>query len=163
MIIAYLRNRTRRRRSRNRSGTSRTARSCLRRNARPAIASETKAAGSAPTCRVRRRPDRARRWCARFARPRSGFLRIRNRDARHQGQAEDSRGQEERRCLLDPGDGYTRTDSGLCQGEPSRGHHEKVSLMPAYGADRLSDADLNDLVGYLTTLRKTPASCPLTP
>ena len=31
--------------------------------------------------------------------------------------------------------------------------YEKTSLMPAYGADRLSDADLNDLVGYLTTLR----------
>ena len=36
--------------------------------------------------------------------------------------------------------------------------YEKVSLMPAYGADRLSGADLNDLVGYLTTLRKAPAS-----
>jgi putative heme-binding domain-containing protein len=36
--------------------------------------------------------------------------------------------------------------------------YEKVSLMPAYGADRLSDGDLNDLVGYLTTLRKAPAS-----
>ena len=32
-----------------------------------------KAAGSAPTCRASARPDRARRWCARFARPRSGF------------------------------------------------------------------------------------------
>jgi hypothetical protein len=31
--------------------------------------------------------------------------------------------------------------------------YEKDSLMPAYGADRLSDADLNDLVGYLSTLR----------
>ena len=36
--------------------------------------------------------------------------------------------------------------------------YEKASLMPAYGADRLSDADLNDLVGYLTTLRK-PRQC----
>jgi len=31
--------------------------------------------------------------------------------------------------------------------------YEKSSLMPAYSPDRLSDADLNDLVGYLTTLR----------
>ncbi len=31
--------------------------------------------------------------------------------------------------------------------------YEKTSLMPAYGPDRLSDADLNDLVGYLSTLR----------
>ena len=31
--------------------------------------------------------------------------------------------------------------------------YEKTSLMPAYGADRLSTADLNDLVGYLSTLR----------
>ena len=31
--------------------------------------------------------------------------------------------------------------------------YEKTSLMPAYGADRLSAADLNDLVGYLSTLR----------
>ena len=31
--------------------------------------------------------------------------------------------------------------------------YEKTSLMPAYGPDRLSDSDLTDLVGYLTTLR----------
>ena len=31
--------------------------------------------------------------------------------------------------------------------------YEKTSLMPAYGSDRLSDSDLNDLVGYLSTLR----------
>ena len=31
--------------------------------------------------------------------------------------------------------------------------YEKTSLMPAFGPDRLSDADLNDLVGYLSTLR----------
>ena len=30
---------------------------------------------------------------------------------------------------------------------------EKASLMPAYTAQRLSDTDLNDLIGYLTTLR----------
>ena len=36
--------------------------------------------------------------------------------------------------------------------------YEKVSLMPSYGADRLSDGDLNDLVGYLTTLQKAPAA-----
>ncbi len=32
--------------------------------------------------------------------------------------------------------------------------YEKDSLMPAYGPERLSDSDLNDLVGYLTTLRE---------
>jgi putative heme-binding domain-containing protein len=31
--------------------------------------------------------------------------------------------------------------------------YEKTSLMPSYGPDRLSESDLNDLVGYLTTLR----------
>jgi putative heme-binding domain-containing protein len=31
--------------------------------------------------------------------------------------------------------------------------YEKDSLMPAFGPGRLSDGDLNDLVGYLTTLR----------
>jgi len=31
--------------------------------------------------------------------------------------------------------------------------YEKSSLMPAYGPDRLPESDLNDLVGYLTTLR----------
>jgi putative heme-binding domain-containing protein len=31
--------------------------------------------------------------------------------------------------------------------------YEKTSLMPAYGPERLSDADLNDVVGYLSTLR----------
>jgi putative heme-binding domain-containing protein len=30
---------------------------------------------------------------------------------------------------------------------------EKASLMPAFTAQRLSDSDLNDLIGYLTTLR----------
>jgi putative heme-binding domain-containing protein len=34
--------------------------------------------------------------------------------------------------------------------------YEKDSLMPAYGPDRLSDSDLNDVVGYLTTLREPP-------
>ena len=39
--------------------------------------------------------------------------------------------------------------------------YEKTSLMPAYGPDRLTDAQLNDLVGYLITLREaTPASTP---
>jgi putative heme-binding domain-containing protein len=38
--------------------------------------------------------------------------------------------------------------------------YEKVSLMPAYGPDRFNDAQLNDLVGYLTTLREAPASTP---
>jgi len=31
--------------------------------------------------------------------------------------------------------------------------YEKNSLMPAFAAGRLNDSDLNDLVGYLTTLR----------
>jgi len=30
---------------------------------------------------------------------------------------------------------------------------ESRSLMPAYGRDRLSDAELDDLVAYLATLR----------
>jgi putative heme-binding domain-containing protein len=33
--------------------------------------------------------------------------------------------------------------------------YEKASLMPAYTPQRLSDTDLNDLIGYLTTLRAT--------
>jgi hypothetical protein len=32
--------------------------------------------------------------------------------------------------------------------------YEKESLMPAFGPDRLSDSDLTDLVGYLSTLRR---------
>ena len=39
--------------------------------------------------------------------------------------------------------------------------YEKASLMPAYGPDRLNDTQLNDLVGYLTTLRE-PASASTT-
>jgi len=35
--------------------------------------------------------------------------------------------------------------------------HEDRSLMPAYDAARLSDADLNDLVAYLQSLRSTSA------
>lgn len=38
--------------------------------------------------------------------------------------------------------------------------HEKASLMPAYGPDRLTEAQLTDLIGYLTTLRE-PAPAPL--
>ena len=36
--------------------------------------------------------------------------------------------------------------------------HEKVSLMPAYGPERLNETQLNDLVGYLTTLREAPVA-----
>jgi putative heme-binding domain-containing protein len=36
--------------------------------------------------------------------------------------------------------------------------YEKASLMPAYGSERLSDSDLNDLIGYLTTLRGAVSS-----
>ena len=31
--------------------------------------------------------------------------------------------------------------------------YEKASLMPEYGPGRLNDKDLNDVVGYLSTLR----------
>ena len=34
---------------------------------------------------------------------------------------------------------------------------DKTSLMPEYGPERLSQSDLNDLVGYLSTLRGTSA------
>ena len=33
--------------------------------------------------------------------------------------------------------------------------YEKTSLMPAFGPERLSDGDLNDVVAYLTTLKGT--------
>ena len=33
--------------------------------------------------------------------------------------------------------------------------HDTASLMPAFPAQRLSDSDLNDVIGYLTTLRGT--------
>jgi len=36
--------------------------------------------------------------------------------------------------------------------------YEKASLMPAYGPERFNDAQLNDLVGYLSTLREAPAA-----
>jgi putative heme-binding domain-containing protein len=36
--------------------------------------------------------------------------------------------------------------------------YEKESLMPAFAPDRLSDGDLNDLVGYLSSLRGTDVS-----
>jgi mono/diheme cytochrome c family protein len=34
---------------------------------------------------------------------------------------------------------------------------DKQSLMPIYGADRLNDPDLDDLLRYLTTLRESAA------
>lgn len=34
--------------------------------------------------------------------------------------------------------------------------YERESLMPVYGSDRLSDSELTDVVGYLTTLREPP-------
>ncbi len=36
--------------------------------------------------------------------------------------------------------------------------HEETSLMPEYGADRLSDRDLDDLLSYLGTLRGTSSN-----
>jgi putative heme-binding domain-containing protein len=36
--------------------------------------------------------------------------------------------------------------------------YEKSSLMPAFGPDRLKEGDLNDLLGYLSTLRGTDLS-----
>jgi len=36
--------------------------------------------------------------------------------------------------------------------------YEKESLMPAFGPGRLNDADLNDLVGYLSSLRGSDSS-----
>jgi putative heme-binding domain-containing protein len=41
--------------------------------------------------------------------------------------------------------------------------YEKTSLMPVYGPDRLSDADLNDVIGYLSTLRGADVNIPLQP
>jgi putative heme-binding domain-containing protein len=41
--------------------------------------------------------------------------------------------------------------------------YEKNSLMPAYGPDRLNDGDLNDLVGYLSTLRGVDVKIPVQP
>jgi hypothetical protein len=32
---------------------------------------------------------------------------------------------------------------------------EKTSVMPEYGPERLNQRDLNDLIGYLSTLRGT--------
>jgi putative heme-binding domain-containing protein len=41
--------------------------------------------------------------------------------------------------------------------------YEKASLMPAYSPERLSDADLNDLIGYLGTLRGADVNIPVQP
>jgi putative heme-binding domain-containing protein len=41
--------------------------------------------------------------------------------------------------------------------------YEKNSLMPAYGPERLIDGDLNDLVGYLSTLRGVDVKIPVQP
>jgi putative heme-binding domain-containing protein len=41
--------------------------------------------------------------------------------------------------------------------------YEKSSLMPAYGPERLNDSDLNDLVGYLSTLRGVDVKIPIQP
>jgi hypothetical protein len=35
--------------------------------------------------------------------------------------------------------------------------------MPAYGPERLNDSDLNDLVGYLSTLRGVDVNIPMQP
>jgi hypothetical protein len=46
--------------------------------------------------------------------------------------------------------GYLRKDVQVTE--------EKESLMPVFGPQRLSDSDLNDLIGYLTTLRASQPS-----
>ena len=40
--------------------------------------------------------------------------------------------------------------------------YETTSLMPVYDPRRLSETDLNDVVGYLTTLRGTSSAAPRT-
>jgi putative heme-binding domain-containing protein len=41
--------------------------------------------------------------------------------------------------------------------------YEKNSMMPAYGPERLSDTDLNDLISYLGTLRGADVNIPMQP
>jgi putative heme-binding domain-containing protein len=41
--------------------------------------------------------------------------------------------------------------------------YQKDSLMPVYGPDRLNDSDLDDLVGYLSTLRGVDVNIPIQP
>ena len=38
--------------------------------------------------------------------------------------------------------------------------YEKMSLMPAYGADRMPESDLNDLIAYLSTQRRAAPARP---
>lgn len=42
---------------------------------------------------------------------------------------------------------------GYMKGDVQQVVFEKASLMPEYGKERLNDSDLNDLIGYLRTLR----------
>jgi len=41
--------------------------------------------------------------------------------------------------------------------------YEPASLMPAFGPERLPDADLNDVIGYLGTLRGVDVNIPVQP
>jgi hypothetical protein len=46
---------------------------------------------------------------------------------------------------------------GYIKAEVQQVVFEKTSLMPEYGPARLTDSDLNDLIGYLRTLRGSTA------
>jgi putative heme-binding domain-containing protein len=45
---------------------------------------------------------------------------------------------------------------GYLKAEVQQVIFEKASMMPEYGTERLNDNDLNDLIGYLRTLRGSP-------
>ena len=72
----------------------------------------------------------------------------------HQGRPAHPRRQEERGRVFSIQVMDTRERiQGYLKANLQEVIYEKNSLMPAFGAARLNDSDLNDLVGYLTTLR----------
>jgi mono/diheme cytochrome c family protein len=103
------------------------------------------------------RVARSRRADARNSNPvRMDCAQLRDRDDCDQGRAEDPRDQEERRRVFDSGDGRSRAPARVRESE-SAGRAARNGLDDAvtFPAQRLSDSDLNDLIGYLTTLRRT--------
>ena len=122
MIIAYLRNLNAAwRRPRSRSATSTTARGCSRRSVRAAIASATAAAGSGPTCRASAPRDRGPRWSAKSARRPSGCRPASRPVTLVTKDGQKIRGdQEERRRVLDSGDGHARAHPGVSQDRACR-------------------------------------------
>jgi hypothetical protein len=126
----------------------REGRSCSRRSARVATGSACAAAGSVGSVRVGATRSRARSCADRTPtvdRPQLETVTIVTKAGRTWGKKNEDVFSIQIMDTRERIQGYVKSDVQVV--------YDKDSLMPAYDSKRLSDTELSDLVGYLTTLR----------